>query len=92
LIELLLVTGIILIIAVITVPNLSRAKIAANEASAVQTVRQISTAQTSYHASYAQVGYAPTVATLGGPATGCVPSPANACIIDSVITTGYRTA
>ena len=56
--ELLIVVAVILIIAVIAVPNLLRAKLAANESSAVQTVRQLSTAELSYHATYSSIGYA----------------------------------
>ena len=90
LIELLIVVGIILIIAAIAVPNLLRSRIAANESSAVNTVRQISTAELAYHNTYQGVGYAPDLPSLGGPASGCVPSQANACILDSVITGGTK--
>src|SRR5260370_35286287 len=48
LIELLIVVAIILIIAAIAIPNLLRAKIAANESSAAASVRQINTAELSY--------------------------------------------
>jgi len=90
LIELLIVVAIILVIAVITVPNLLRARIAANESSAVQTVRQISTAETSYHISFPQVGYAPDLPSLGGPMNGCAPTPTAACILDSVVSSGSK--
>ena len=45
LIELLIVVAIILIIAAIAIPNLLRSKMAANEASAVGSLRTINTAQ-----------------------------------------------
>ena len=45
LIELLIVVAIILIIAAIAIPNLLRARIAANEASAVNAIRNINTAE-----------------------------------------------
>jgi prepilin-type N-terminal cleavage/methylation domain-containing protein len=45
LIELLIVVAIILIIAAIAIPNLLRARIAANEASAVGSLRTINTAE-----------------------------------------------
>ncbi|HXY16125.1 MAG TPA: prepilin-type N-terminal cleavage/methylation domain-containing protein, partial [Terriglobales bacterium] len=48
LIELLIVVAIILIIAAIAIPNLLRARIAANESSAVQSLRTINTAQVTY--------------------------------------------
>jgi type IV pilus assembly protein PilA len=52
LIELLIVVAIILVIAAIAVPNLLRSKIAANEASAVASIRVINTAQVSYSSTY----------------------------------------
>ncbi len=45
LIELLIVVAIILIIAAIAIPNLLRARIAANESSAVSSVRTMNTAK-----------------------------------------------
>ncbi|MGA7756187.1 MAG: prepilin-type N-terminal cleavage/methylation domain-containing protein, partial [Candidatus Sulfotelmatobacter sp.] len=45
LIELLIVVAIILIIAAIAIPNLMRARMSANEASAVGSVRSINTAE-----------------------------------------------
>ena len=62
LIELLIVVAIILIIAAIAIPNLLRARIAANEASAVASTRTLNTAQISYNSSYPTVGFASTLA------------------------------
>ncbi len=82
LIELLIVVAIILIIAAIAIPNLLRAKIAANESSAVSSLRTINTAEVTYSSSWGS-GYAATVDNLGG-ATPCGPATAaTACIIDS---------
>ncbi len=52
LIELLIVVAIILIIAAIAVPNMLRARISANEASAVSSVRTISRAEVTYFSAY----------------------------------------
>ncbi len=84
LIELLIVVAIILIIAAIAIPNLLRARIAANEASAVASLRTINTAQVTYTMSYPTVGYAATLPALGpASATSCTnPSSTNSCIID----------
>ncbi len=90
LIELLIVVSVILVLAVIAVPNLLRSKIAANEASAVGTVRQISTAEMSYSNAYPAVGFSPDLTSLGGPVAGCTPAPANACILDTVISAGSK--
>jgi len=85
-----IVVAIILIIAAIAIPNLLRARIASNEASAADSVRQIATAQIAYAAAYPDVGYAPNLANLGGPSTGCAPSPATACFLDSVLSGGSK--
>ncbi len=84
LIELLIVVAIILIIAAIAIPNLLRSRIAANEASAVQSMRAINTAQSTYYSTYG-IGYAP-LADLGGPNPCPNPPTANsACILDSFL-------
>jgi len=87
LIELLIVVAIILIIAAIAIPNLLRAKISANESSAVNSIRTINTAQISYQSTFPTVGYAPNIASLGPSAsTGCTtPNSTNSCLIDWVV-------
>jgi len=91
LIELLIVVAIILIIAAIAIPNLLRARIAANESSAVASMRTINTAQVTYQMAYPTVGYAAALSTLGpGAATGCnAPSSTNACIIDYTLAQAF---
>ena len=102
LIELLIVVAIILIIAAIAIPNLLRAKISANESSAVGSVRNIVTAEASFSSSYPAYNFAVTLDQLGPgagvascPATG--PTPTAACLLDSAlagavssIKSGYR--
>jgi type IV pilus assembly protein PilA len=90
LIELLIVVMVILVLAVIAIPNLMRSKIAANEASAIQTVRQIATAEMTYNNTYPTVGYSPDLISLGGPAAGCTPDQTHACILDSAVVTGNK--
>ena len=51
LIELLIVVAIILIIAAIAIPNLLRAKMAANESAAVGAIRTITTAEITFNSS-----------------------------------------
>src|SRR2546426_10728056 len=83
LIELLIVVAIILIIAAIAIPNLLRARIAANESAAIASMRTIATAEVNYNITYAATGYAATLANLGaGGATPCLPTSASACLID----------
>src|SRR5262249_13120830 len=90
LIELLIVVAIILIIAAIAIPNLLRAKIAANESSAANSVRKIATAEVTYSTAFPTVGYAAALSDLGGPAVGCTPAQASACIIDNTLSSGTK--
>ncbi len=96
LIELLIVVAIILIIAAIAIPNLLRARIAANESSSVASLRTLNTAQVTYQSTFPTVGYAATIAALGpSAATGCVaggPTSANACLIDWVLSNATTAA
>jgi prepilin-type N-terminal cleavage/methylation domain-containing protein len=80
LIELLIVVAIILIIAAIAIPNLLRARIAANEASAVGSLRTINTAEISYASTYPSIGFATSLATAGATSTS-----ANAALLDNVL-------
>ena len=84
LIELLIVVAIIMIIAAIAVPNLLKARIAANEASAVGTVRTINTSQAVYQNAYPSLGYADELTKLAEPLDGNISSTA-AGLIDWVI-------
>jgi type IV pilus assembly protein PilA len=87
LIELLIVVAIILIIAAIAIPNLLRAKISANEASAVGSLRTINTASVLYSTTYG--GYESTILSLGGPAGGSAAS-TSAELIDAVLAGGTK--
>jgi prepilin-type N-terminal cleavage/methylation domain-containing protein len=86
LIELLIVVAIILIIAAIAIPNLMRARMAANDSSAAASERTIITAEIGYFAAYPSIGYAANLAALGGPSP-CIPLPANGCLIDNNLAT-----
>ena len=91
LIELLIVVAIILIIAAIAIPNLLRARMAANESSAVGSIRTLNTAEVTYLTSYPAVGFATSLAALGSPAAAtCTASSAQACLIDGVLTSGKK--
>ena|SRR5579871_4794237 len=87
LIELLIVVAIILIIAAIAIPNLLRAKISANEASAVGSLRTINTAAVMYSTTYGS--YPSTLVSLGGPAGGTAVS-TSAELIDAVLAGGTK--
>ncbi|HET6930053.1 MAG TPA: prepilin-type N-terminal cleavage/methylation domain-containing protein [Candidatus Acidoferrum sp.] len=64
LIELLIVVAIILIIAAIAIPNLLKSKMAANEASAAESLRTINTSETTYAATCPAIGYSATLVEL----------------------------
>jgi len=57
---------IILIVAAIAIPNLLRARIAANEASAVASVREIVSAEISYQATHRDAGFTCSFSDLSG--------------------------
>ena len=89
LIELLIVVAIILIIAAIAIPNLQRAKMSANEASAVAGMHTIFTAEAAYYAqgwsNPGALGFSATLQDLGN-STGCnPPSITSACQLDNVM-------
>jgi len=81
LIELLIVVAIILIIAAIAIPNLLRSRMAANEASAVGSLRTINTAEVTYASTYPSYGFT-DLKSLG---PGATILPASAGLLDSVL-------
>src|SRR3979409_1877847 len=93
LIELLIVVAIILIIAAIAIPNLLRSKMAANEASAVASLRTYNTSLVAYQTTYGTGP--PTDFAQLGPAT--TPSASAADLVDNLLghaspaqNSGYR--
>jgi type IV pilus assembly protein PilA len=86
LIELLIVVAIILVIAAIAIPSLLHSKIAANEASAVYSIRTINTAQVTYATTYPTIGYAATLSMLAAPVDPTVQTTSNnAGVLDWVL-------
>jgi type IV pilus assembly protein PilA len=85
LIELLIVVAIILIIAAIAIPNLLRSKIAANQASAVASLRTLNTSAVLFNTNYQQYPSA-----LKDMATGATVTSTSADLIDSVLATGTK--
>jgi type IV pilus assembly protein PilA len=95
LIELLIVVAVILVIAAIAIPNLLRSRMAANEASAVASLRSINTSQVVYQSTFGP-GFASTLVDLsdGGTATNCVPpnmpTATASCLIDAALASGTK--
>src|SRR5579859_1877709 len=91
LIELLIVVAIILIIAAIAIPNLLRARMQANEASAVSSIHAINTAEISFSATFPTVGFAASLLALGNGATNPCPGSATAsCYLDDNLASGTK--
>jgi len=89
LIELMIVMAIILVIASIAIPNFLRAKMAANGASAVQSLRSLNTAEVSYSTSF-NIGYSASLAQLGPPTGGSPVSSAAADLADASLAGGQK--
>ena len=88
LIELLIVVAIILIIAAIAIPNLLRSKMAANEASAVGSLRTLNAACVAFSTTYSQF---PAALSNLGPSNGATPTSTMSDLIDSVLASGSKT-
>lgn len=89
LIELLIVVAIILVVTAIAIPNFIRAKISANEASAVTSIRAITTSEIGYSSMYPQIGFSASLADLGyGGGSTCTPTAA--CFIDASLAAGKK--
>ncbi len=84
LVELLIVVAIILIIAAIAIPNFLRSRVAANQASAIESLRTLNTAEFTYSSTY-DVGFSATLGYLGPPAAGVPADPTQAGIVDDVL-------
>lgn len=84
LIELLIVIAIILVIAAIAIPTLLHSRIAANESSAVYSIRTINTAQVTYASTYPDLGYSDQLSKLAATVSGTASS-SNAGILDWVL-------
>ena len=86
LIELLIVVAIILIIAAIAIPNLIKSKMAANESSAVGSLRTITTGEIAYSTACPSVGFSASLVALNTGA-GCAQA---ANEIDNTLSTGVK--
>jgi type IV pilus assembly protein PilA len=84
LIELLIVVAIILIIAAIAIPNLLRSRMAANEASAVGSLRTVNTAAVTFSSVYGD-GFPPSIGVLGGASGTTVATCKASLLIDTVL-------
>lgn len=83
---------VILVIAAIAIPGFIQARMKANEASAVSSMRTIRTAEILYSETYPQMGFSKTLTDLGAHGSTCESSgPSNACIItDEALASGFK--
>jgi type IV pilus assembly protein PilA len=81
LIELLVVVAIILIIAAVAIPNLIKAKVAANEAATVSSIHAINTAEIAYQSAHPDIGFSALLLDLG---------PASGGYLDAVLSGGTK--
>jgi type IV pilus assembly protein PilA len=88
LIELLIVVAIILVIAAFAIPALLRSKMAANQSSAVGSLRSLNTSCTSYATSYGQ--YPAALGNLGPVGSGGTPDSTSADLVDMVLASGVK--
>ncbi|HLJ86592.1 MAG TPA: type II secretion system protein [Candidatus Angelobacter sp.] len=90
-VELILVVMVILIMAAIAIPRLLQARIRANQAGAVASMRSILTAEAVYAASYPALGYSPSLANLGSNGSTCeTTGSSNACLLDAILSSGVK--
>ena len=89
LVELLIVIAIILVSAAIAIPSLLRSKIAANQASAIESLRVLGTSEVTYAAIYGN-GYSTTLAVLGPVPPGAVATASAAGLIDDLLASGAK--
>jgi type II secretory pathway pseudopilin PulG len=77
----LIVVAIILVIAAIAIPNLMKARMTANEASAVESIRTITTAENAYAATCPSIGFSASLTELN---TGAI-CPGGQNILDNIL-------
>jgi prepilin-type N-terminal cleavage/methylation domain-containing protein len=89
LIELLIVVAIILVIIAIAIPSFMRSRMAANQASAIESLRIISTSEVAYFTTYG-TGFSTSLVALGPPAPGQPAVATAAGLIDESLAGGYK--
>jgi type II secretory pathway pseudopilin PulG len=92
LVEVLIITGLAMLLAAALIPRLLNSRVAANEATAVANVDIITSAQQSYKTAYPAIGYADSLARLAGNCDlrQCRPTADHACLIDCHLPEGVR--
>jgi type IV pilus assembly protein PilA len=92
LVELMVVIMVILVIAAIAIPSLVHARMRANEASAISSMRAVRTAELMYEDAYPMEGFADSLVKLGPNGSDCSRvGKNNACILmDETLASGMK--
>jgi type IV pilus assembly protein PilA len=88
--ELLIVIGVILIITVIVIPNVTGMRVETNENAAIASLRGIYDAEIQYHTNYPTHGFACSLTVLGGKPGSAAPSPLAAQLLPNDIVSGKK--
>jgi hypothetical protein len=83
-VEALVVAALALMLTLVVWPRMIRSTRAANEASAVATMKEISQAEMTYAATYPAIGFAESLGQLGGLDEPCSTTTARACLLAEV--------
>jgi type IV pilus assembly protein PilA len=90
LMELLIVIAIILILMLMAIPTIGSLKKKANETSAINSIKVISSSQTQYESTFPTTGYACTLQALGGDPAAGAPSSTSAQILQQDLASGIK--
>lgn len=90
LIELLIVIAIILILMLMAIPTVGSIKKKANETSAINSMKVITSAEFQYDSSYPANGYACSLSALGGDPHSGAPSMTGAQLIQNDLASGFK--
>jgi len=91
LMELLIVIAVILILMLMAMKTIGSMKIRANELSAINSIRVITSVETEYESTYPANGYACDLKVLGGVPGSGLPTPTSAQLLDNdLASSGYK--
>jgi len=90
LMELLIVISIMLILMLMAIPNFNKMRITAHETSAINSLKQIYTAEIQYQTTYPQNGFSCTMQALGGDPKQGAPSATSAQLLQGDLPAGIK--
>ena len=90
LMEVLVVIGVLLVLTIVAIPNLTGMKLEANENSAIAGLRSIYESEVKYQATYPAHGFACTLQALGGRPGAGAPTPQQAQVLANDLASGRK--